>query len=92
MTQANDLDISQVEGNASPEVKRTLLSRMAYLRRVQVSRLTGQPFRDIEGQLVLELRVTEASILPKAEEPDKPEGRVVFEVIADESTHFPSES
>lgn len=85
MGSESDIDISQVEGNASPEIKRILLGSIQSLMTRHVSRSTGELFRNLETELAVasRLRLTEISVLPKAEEPEKFEGRVVFEVIAD---------
>ena len=81
MGSENDIDISQVEGNASPEIKRRVLLGA----RRHESQSTGEPSRNLETSLILasRLRLTEISVLPKAEEPEKLEGRVVYEAIAD---------
>ncbi|OAX43381.1 hypothetical protein K503DRAFT_731781 [Rhizopogon vinicolor AM-OR11-026] len=52
------------------------------LRTPKVSR--SEIFRGFDSELISRLRLTEVSVLPKAEEPDKLEGRVVFEVTVDE--------
>ena len=82
----NEVDVSQVEGNASPEIKRASLSLVQHLEtpRQSTSRSTGELFRGFETELLSRLRLVEVSILPKAEEPEKLEGRIVFELIADE--------
>jgi acyl-coenzyme A thioesterase 13 len=49
-----------------------------------VLRPTGKPFRGFAAEFVSRMALAEASVLSKAEEPDKLEGRTVFEVIADE--------
>ncbi|KAJ8594000.1 hypothetical protein M405DRAFT_809819 [Rhizopogon salebrosus TDB-379] len=84
MSPESDTDTSQVEGNASPEIKRAMQERMQFLRTKQFSQLTGEEVRVVETAFSTRLRLVEVSILPKAEEPEKLEGRVVFEVTADE--------
>ncbi|OAX43379.1 hypothetical protein K503DRAFT_169133 [Rhizopogon vinicolor AM-OR11-026] len=79
-----DTDISQVEGNTSPEIKRAMLARVQYLATGHVTQSTGEQFGTFESKIASRLRLIEVSILPKAEEPEKLEGRVVFEVIVDE--------
>ncbi|KAG2343726.1 hypothetical protein BDR05DRAFT_933335 [Suillus weaverae] len=81
MKPGSDIDTSQVEGNASPEVKHTLLSA---LQLSHVSRSTGKPFRGFETEFASRLQLTEVSLLSKTEEPEKFEGRVVVQVIVDE--------
>jgi acyl-coenzyme A thioesterase 13 len=85
MKPRNDIDVSQVEGNASPEIKRAFLSTVQHLGtpRQSNSRSTGELFRGFETELLSRLRLVDVSILPKAEEPEKVEGRIVFELIAD---------
>ncbi|OJA18088.1 hypothetical protein AZE42_04168 [Rhizopogon vesiculosus] len=83
MSPKRGVDVSQIEGNTSPEIKQTLLNSIPrMLRTPKVSR--SEIFRGFESELVSRLRLTEVSVSPKAEEPDKLEGRVVFEVIVDE--------
>ncbi|KAG2343727.1 hypothetical protein BDR05DRAFT_962847 [Suillus weaverae] len=84
MKSGSDIDTSQVEGNASPEVKHTLLGALQLMRLSHVSRSTGKPFRGFETEFASRLQLTEASILSKIEEPEKFEGRVVVQVIVDE--------
>jgi len=83
MSPESDIDISQIEGNASPEIKREMQGAMQFLRAKQFSQPTGEEIRVIDSALFSRLRLIEISILPKAEEPEKLEGRVIFEVIAD---------
>jgi acyl-coenzyme A thioesterase 13 len=86
MNLTSDTDVSKVEGNVSPEIKRAVLDSVQYLGTKQVSPSTGKQLRVFETELVSRLHLTEVSVLPKAEEPGKLEARVVFEVIADECT------
>ncbi|OAX43378.1 hypothetical protein K503DRAFT_708745 [Rhizopogon vinicolor AM-OR11-026] len=83
MPESGDTDISQVGGNASPEFKRELQGWVQYLATRPVTQSTGEQFGAFENKIASRLRLTEVSILPKAEEPEKLEGRVVFEVIVD---------
>ncbi|KAG1735027.1 HotDog domain-containing protein [Suillus lakei] len=82
MKPESDIDTSRVKGNTSPEVKHALLSYL--VQPTHVSRSTGQPFRGFRAEFVSRMQLAEASILSKAEEPEKLEGRTVFEVIVDE--------
>jgi acyl-coenzyme A thioesterase 13 len=83
----SEIDTSQVEGNASPEVKLTLLSALHFMRLSHVSRSTSdKPFRGFESEFASRLRLTEISILSKTEEPEKFEGRVVAQVTVDKGT------
>ncbi|KAG2343721.1 hypothetical protein BDR05DRAFT_962840 [Suillus weaverae] len=84
MKPGSDIDTSQVEGNASPEVKQTLLSALQHMRLSRVSRSTGKPFRGFETEFASRLQLTEVSILSKTEESEKFEGHVVVQVIVDE--------
>ncbi|KAG2042049.1 hypothetical protein BDR03DRAFT_621300 [Suillus americanus] len=78
----SNIDTSQVQGNASPEVKSALLNYLVQPR--HVSRSTGKPFRGFKAEFVSRLQLSEASVLSKAEEPGKLEGRTVLEAIVDE--------
>lgn len=71
-----------MKGNVSPEVKLALLNSLA--QPGHISHSTGKPFRGFKAEIVSRMQLTEASVLSKAEEPDKLEGRTVFEVIVDE--------
>jgi len=84
MSPTSDIDVSKVEGNASPEIKRLVLDGLQYQGTKQFSPSTGKQLRVFETELVSRLHLTEVSVLPKAEEPQKFEARVVYEVIADE--------
>jgi len=55
-----------------------------------VSRSTGKPFRGFGAQFVSRMQITEVSVSPKADEVEKFEGRVVFEVIVDGGAVFSS--
>lgn len=83
MKPENNIDTSQVKGNASPETKLTLLNSMVRLNPRDILRSTGRPFRGFAAEFVSRMRLAEASVLSKAEEPEKLEGRTVFEVIVD---------
>ncbi|KAG2143628.1 HotDog domain-containing protein [Suillus clintonianus] len=82
MKPASNTDTSRVEGNAPPEVKHSLLGFLVQSSRV--SRSIAKPFRGFEAEFGSRLQLTEASVLLKAEEPGKSEGRVVVEVVVDE--------
>jgi acyl-coenzyme A thioesterase 13 len=68
-----EVDISQIAGNASDDVKKLLTSRHPML-------WTPQGFAH---EIFNRLKVTEISIQPKAEEPEKMEARVVLETIVE---------
>lgn len=78
----DNVDTSQVKGNVSPEVKLAMLDSLA--QPSHVLRTTGKPFRGFKAEFVSRMQLAEASVLSKAEDPDKLEGRVVFEVTVDE--------
>jgi acyl-coenzyme A thioesterase 13 len=82
MKPENNIDTSQVKGNTSPKIKLAMLDSL--VQPSHVLRTTDKPFRGFKAEFVSRMQLTEASILSKAEEPDKLEGRVVFEVIVDE--------
>ena len=68
------VDISHVAGNAPEEVKRTLVAVNTLFKQIQTK---GPIFgEEIQKRMV----VTEISIVPKAEEPKKKEGKVVVEM------------
>ncbi|KAG1805758.1 HotDog domain-containing protein [Suillus variegatus] len=75
----SDIDTSQVDGNASPEIKHRMLGALQSMRRS-----TGKPSSSLENKIASRLQLTEASTLSKTEEPEKFEGRVVIQVIVDE--------
>ncbi|KAG2060291.1 hypothetical protein BDR06DRAFT_872787 [Suillus hirtellus] len=79
MKPGNDIDTSQVDGNASPKIKHRMLLALQSMRCS-----TGKPSSSFENMIASRLQVTEASTLPKIEEPEKFEGRVVVQVIVDE--------
>jgi acyl-coenzyme A thioesterase 13 len=82
----SDKDTSQVEGNASPEIKLTLLSALHFMKLSHVSQSTDKPFRGFEAEFASRLQLTEVSMLSKTEEPEKFEGRVVIQVTVDKGT------
>ncbi|KAG1726814.1 uncharacterized protein EDB91DRAFT_1035119, partial [Suillus paluster] len=82
--QSDSIDTSQVEGNASSAVKHALLSSLQSMKTSHVSRPIGKPFRGFESEFTSRLQLTEVSVLPKAEEPKKLEGRAIFEATVDE--------
>jgi acyl-coenzyme A thioesterase 13 len=84
MKPEDNVDTSQVKGNVSPEVKLAMLDSLA--QPSHVLRTTGKSFRGFKAEFVSRMQLAEASVLSKAEEPDKLEGRVVFEVTVDEGT------
>ncbi|KAG1806439.1 HotDog domain-containing protein [Suillus plorans] len=79
MKPGSDIDTSQVDGNASPEIKHRMLRALQSMRRS-----TGKPSSSFENKIASRMQLTEASILSKTEEPEKFEGRVVVQVIVDE--------
>ncbi|KAG2361453.1 HotDog domain-containing protein [Suillus spraguei] len=73
MKPGNDIDASQIEGNASLDIKHSLLAALQYMRLSHAS-----------PEFASRLQLTEVSILSKTEEPEKLEGRVVLQIIVDE--------
>jgi len=72
-----EFDVSTIEGNAEPRLKRLIGDMPTFFR--------GGRIPGVEGPLYCEwmykrFKVTEVSILRKAEEPKKAEGRVVVEI------------
>ncbi|KAG2073638.1 hypothetical protein BDR04DRAFT_1094596 [Suillus decipiens] len=80
----SDIDASQVEGNASPDIKHSLLAALQYMQLSHVSQSTSKSLGSFEAEFASRLQLTEVSILSKAEEPEKLEGRVVLQAIVDE--------
>ncbi|KDR84291.1 hypothetical protein GALMADRAFT_237049 [Galerina marginata CBS 339.88] len=73
-----EFDVSQVAGNAPEEIKRSLGNAKAYFASF---RKPGQRQLNMFGKAIQErLKVTELSIVKKAEEPNKVEGRAVLEL------------
>jgi acyl-coenzyme A thioesterase 13 len=75
---ATEVDISGITGNAPDDLKR-LVARPEVLLRIQKRTFA----HDIFDRVV----ATEASILPKAEEPSKMEARVVYETVVERGKH-----
>lgn len=68
------IDISHIKGNAPDDVKRLLASSYKIFKgKEDMGNLFGE---EIHKRMV----VTEVSVVPKAEEPKKKEGRVVVEM------------
>ncbi|KAG0697291.1 hypothetical protein DFH29DRAFT_1003836 [Suillus ampliporus] len=80
----NDIDTFQVEGNAPPQVKHSVLDSLKRMDTSHVPRPTSKLFRGFEAEFASRLQLAEVSVLSKAEEPGKLEGRVVVETIVDE--------
>ena len=64
------IDVSQVAGNASDDIKRFLDPTLIYLSSERAKTSFGAP-------ITQRIRLSEVSIVKKAEEPTKEEGRVV---------------
>lgn len=72
-------DIAKITGNASNEIK----EHVATVLYLFMGRGTG--FADTVGE---KIRVTEVSIVEKAEEPAKMEGRVVCEIVVAKGVYW----
>jgi acyl-coenzyme A thioesterase 13 len=78
----SDADISHITGNAPDDVKRFVASSHKIFKQ---NKAQGPLFgEEIHKRMV----VTEVSIVPKAEEPKKHEGRVVLETDVAEGVCF----
>ncbi|KAG2073637.1 hypothetical protein BDR04DRAFT_1094594 [Suillus decipiens] len=84
MKPGSDIDASQVEGNASPDIKHSLLAALQYMQLSHVSQSTSKSLGSFEAEFASRLQLTEVSILSKTEEPEKLEGRVVLQATVDE--------
>jgi len=67
-----DVDVSQIAGNVSVDVKEMMLEMADF-------GVTG-----FAHEIFSRLKLTEVSVQPKAEEPGKMEGRVVFETVVED--------
>ncbi|KAG6902210.1 hypothetical protein C0995_003042 [Termitomyces sp. Mi166 len=74
-------DISKIAGNVSDHVKTVLSNTSRYYLPAPGVKVTGPIFG---ASISKRLEVTEASVLQKAEEPSKTEGRVVCELTVEE--------
>jgi len=77
-----DVDASKIAGNVSDDIKKIVgdFGRVFYRRSFE-NDFTGRIFG---GLILSRTRVTEASVLAKAEEPEKLECRVVCELDVEE--------
>ncbi|KAJ3528854.1 hypothetical protein NMY22_g9241 [Coprinellus aureogranulatus] len=81
MPPSNEIDASKISGNASIETKEALADIPRFYGIYTGSAHKGPIFaEDVHKRM----RVTEISIIKKAEEPSKLEGRVVQELIVEE--------
>lgn len=74
---SDDLDTSHVAGNAPDHIKRVLCNTSALFANQHPEKIKGPIFAE---DMQKRFNVTEVSIIEKAEEPEKLEGRVVLEV------------
>ena len=77
-----DVDTSKIAGNVSDDLKKIVgdLGRVFYRRSLE-NDATGRAFG---ASIISRAKVTEISVLPKAEEPEKLEARVVCELDVEE--------
>lgn len=78
-------DTSQVAGNAPEEIKRVLGDPRTFF--ASFLKPGERPLNGFRKDIMERMTVTELSILQKAEEPQKMEGRAVLEVDVSEGTH-----
>ncbi|KAH0840210.1 hypothetical protein J3R83DRAFT_1212 [Lanmaoa asiatica] len=74
------IDASTIGGNASQELKQSLVDLMS----TEAKRNRARGTRGFEPEITSRVAWTEFSIVPKAEEPERPEGRVVGEITVQE--------
>lgn len=74
------IDVSTISGNASQELKQSLFDLLS--TQVKLNKARGT--RGFEPEISSRIEWTEISIVPKAEEPERPEGRVVSEITVEE--------
>lgn len=74
------IDASTIGGNASRELKQSLVDLISAA--AKLNKAKGTP--GFEPEIASRIAWTEISILPKAEEPERPEGRVVAEITVEE--------
>ncbi|KAH7926792.1 hypothetical protein BV22DRAFT_1086317 [Leucogyrophana mollusca] len=82
MESARDIvDVSTIGGNASQELKESVFS---FLQREREVASQLPPFKGFEPEIASRVVWREISILRNAEEPERLEGRVVFEIKVEE--------
>lgn len=74
------IDASTIPGNAPKELKQSLVDLISAQAKLSKARGT----RGFEPEITSRVEWTDISILPKAEEPEKLEGRVVGEITVQE--------
>lgn len=86
MTTVTDVDASKITGNVSDDMKKIVRD----IGRVFCHRSLERDFtsRTFGGPILNRMMVTEASVLAKAEEPEKLEARVVCELDVEEGEQF----
>ena len=88
-TTTPEFDISEVAGNASDEIKFKLWNILVsnFASRHGSKRQQQLPVNIFGKTIQLRLKPTEFSIISKAEEPNKLEGRAVFEIDVTEGQY-----
>lgn len=74
------IDASTIPGNASQALKQSLVDLVS----AEAKRNKARGTRGFEPEIASRIAWTEISIIPKAEEPEKAEGRVVGEITVTE--------
>ncbi|KAG8214304.1 hypothetical protein J3R82DRAFT_7404 [Butyriboletus roseoflavus] len=74
------IDASTISGSAPQELKQSLLDLICAQAKLNKARGT----RGFEPEIASRVAWTEISVVPKAEEPERPEGRVVGEITVEE--------
>ncbi|KIJ69830.1 hypothetical protein HYDPIDRAFT_35288 [Hydnomerulius pinastri MD-312] len=74
------VDVSTIGGNAPRELKQSLIDLVT----AGAKSNKAKGFRGFEPEIASRLVWTEISVLKKAEEPEKLEGRVVFEITVED--------
>ena len=77
-------DTSQIKGNASDDIKRTIGNPSGFFQTILVTDPTSHPSSRIFGGSILKrMKTVEVSLNRKAEEEKKMEARVVVELLVD---------
>lgn len=76
------IDASTIPGNAPHYLKQSLVDLIS----VEAKRNNARGTRGFEPEIASRIAWTDISIVPKAEEPERPEGRVVGEITVQQGT------
>lgn len=80
------VDASLIGGNVSTELKEAFFDVFCE----QIKKVNAKGYKGFEPEIASRIVWKEMSVLPKAEEPEKLEARVVFEIIVEEDMINPN--